>query len=109
MRQRYVEIHRFQSCSNIFVVSVGLWQKAYDWHQQHGLHADHSVEGKSTELLVRYMMQERGFEEEAARVAVSIYPAHVLAKLHREKPSGMPTVGPLRAASDEEWEEKSRQ
>lgn len=63
----------------------------------------------STELLVRYMVQERGFEEEAARVVVSIYPARVLAKLHREKPSGMPTVGQLRAASDEEWEEKSRQ
>lgn len=63
--------------------SVGLWQKAYYWHQEHGLHADHSLEGKSTELLVRYMVQERDFEEEAARGAVSIYPARVLAKLHR--------------------------
>lgn len=87
--------------------SVGLWQKAYGWHQQHGLRADHSLEGKSTEQLVRYMMEERGFKEGAAKVAVSTYPARVLAKLHRETPNGMPTVGQLRAVSDEEWEEKS--
>lgn len=73
------------------------------------MRADNSLEGQSTEQLVRYMMQERGFEEQAARVAVSIFPARVLAQLRKEKPSGMPTVGQLRAASDEEWEEKSSQ
>lgn len=88
--------------------SEGLWQKAYDWHQQHGLRSDNSLEGRSTEQLVRYMMEERGFKNTAARLAVSVYPARVLAKLHRQAPNGMPTVGQLRAASDEEWEEKSR-
>lgn len=88
--------------------SEGLWQKAYGWHQQHGLRADNSLEGRSTEQLVQYMMEERGFKKAAARLAVSVYPARVLAKLHRQAPNGMPTVGQLRAASDEEWEEKSR-
>lgn len=99
---------RSSSGLTVELFSVALWQKDYDYHQQQGLRADRSLEVKSTEQLVQYMMQERGWEEAAAREAISIYPARVLAKLHRKTLNGMPTVGQLRIVSDEEWEEKSR-
>lgn len=42
--------------------SLGLWDTAYAWYQNHESRADNTINEMTTEQLVGYMMKEQGFE-----------------------------------------------
>jgi hypothetical protein len=85
---------------------LDLCKQVYEHHQLHCPPADPSLEAKSPEELVRYIMEDRGFEEAAARLWVAMCPPQELSKVHKKYPSGLPTIGQIRALSEQELDEE---
>lgn len=81
-----------------------LAKQVQEYHERNPRHDDPSLEGKSPEELVRYMVESRGFGEAAARSLVATYPPRLLSTLYKELPEGIPSIGQRRALADEEWD-----
>lgn len=85
-------------------MSTDLSKKVYGYHQLDRSLSDLSLEEKSPEGLVRYIMEDRGFEERGVRSLIALYPRQVLSKVYREFLKGLQTIGQRRALAGEGWD-----